>query len=176
VLGRALTTELQMGRSLRDSLVSARDALPDDAAMSRESLENASGLIRLGQGSSAALDAAVQRAVSGRGEGQAALRHVVSALGSVGSSRTPAHAVARVAAGVEADRANADALGALFSEPRFVAVAIPVVGMVLAFLLATVEPTALTALNNALGVWVLAGCVAALACGVAAVRRLTREW
>jgi hypothetical protein len=63
---------------------------------------------------------------------------------------------------------------AALAEPRFVAVAIVVLGVTLAILLSSIQPASLTVLNSLLGTVVCGGCVLLAGTGVMAVLAVTR--
>ena len=163
--GRALARELAMGCSTGEAVSRAGRSLM--WGITKDWLSRAATLIALGEIPATAL----RNSLPGTGW---ELEHVVE----VGCAGLPGPARSRflleVVKGIESDVASRAELRGNLSEPRFVAVAIPVLGVVLATVLALFEPGVLTVSHSMLGMSICVGCFIVCVSGAVVVQRLTR--
>ena len=162
--GRALVREIAMGCSTAEAIVRAADSLPPGGAKSP--LHRAAQLVRLGENAESALLIAT--------DGMRNVEHVACVAAASLPPAQRSTLLERAVAGIEADAKSRADVRANLSEPRFVALAVPVLGAVLALLLSVFEPAVMTVAESTLGVIVCLLCVTMCASGAVVVLRMTR--
>ena len=171
-LAREIAAPMRAGVSLRDAVLAAASATSGDRLLAAV-LAGAARRIRLGATPQAALRLSLDRSLAGApAAAELGTFLEIVALGAT-SEAVVGGRLAAFADRIEADTQARRRAAASVAEPRFVAVAVPVVGLGLGALMCGVVPHAAEVFASPLGSMVCAAGAGVVALGLIAVFRLT---